>query len=416
MPHPYRYSVNMPRRPRSPVFGPADPAYAPVYPVYHTAPPPRPAPLPPSTSEPFFPPTEEIFHPSPSPPGRHQPYRRMHPIRIQEERAERASQSDSGDDSTSSHEYSVDMTPQYSEIRPEVKFLYNHSSSSDRRITWSEFEDPREEEARTRAATGCYAVVHRRKKTHMRDEAPWKTDSFVVNGAALRRVLRQVFKGYPRWMKERESFVFRPPFQPFFHRWEELQTAIKQNDSVKNEGAILIKELTPFMERHQKDLDAIIQRGVVSFDDLWLIYPPGEIVIRQIKGQPSACKIVSTEVRKGPSGSEQLIIRLKQFDWNGSYCGFELGITGIASYEEAIPITSLDVIPLKLKGESQDVEDLEDKLLRRGRRFEELRGFHIMKCKGSKFLTMLGNRGMTEDTGRPVSVCCLSPCLSDQLT
>ena len=407
MPHPYRPSANMLRRPRSPIFGPPDPPYAPAHPI---APPARVAPMSPSTSEPLFSTSEDTFHRPTSPQRWNPPAARFPSLRLAGARNESTSRSDSEDDSSSSHEYSLDMTPQLSEIRPEVKFLYNHSDSSDRRITWSEFEDPREEEARTRAATGCYSVVHRRKKSTLRDEAPWKTHSFVVNGAALRGVLKQVFKNYPRWMKERESFVFRPPFQQFFHRWEELKKAIHDNDSVKNEGSILIKELTPFMERHQKDLDAIIQRGVVSFDDLWLIYPPGEIVIRHIKGQPSACKIVSTEVRTGAAGSEQLIIRLKQFDWNGSYCGFEMGITGINSYDEAIPVTSLDVIPLKLKGDPQDVQDLEDKLLRRGRKFEQLRGFHIMKCKGSKFLPMVGNRTITEDTGRPVSIL-LSLCL-----
>ncbi|KAJ6004597.1 hypothetical protein N7540_012966 [Penicillium herquei] len=383
-----------PRRPCSPIFDPVDSSYDPVHRPIHQAPiyPSRP-------HDPSYPLPPDPYPHSP-------PYQPPPPNRTRERRSRvtiaRDSPSDTGDDS-SSHEYSIDMTPQFSQTRPEVKFLYNHSAADDRRVTWSEFEDPREEEARTRAATGCYAVVHRRKKASMRDESPWKTDSFVVNGAALRGVLKQVFKDYPHWMKDREPFVFRPPFQQFFHRWEEIKTALNQNESVKNEGAILTKELMPWMERHRKDLDAIIQQCAVAFDDLWLIYPPGETVVRTVKGQPSACNIVRTEIREDIPGSRELFIQLKQFDWNGSYCGFNMSSTSIISYEDVIPVASLEMVPLKFKGDAQAVEALQEKLLRRGRKFEAMRGFHIMKCRGSKFLAHNDNSGITEHAPRPIS-------------
>ncbi|KAJ5611870.1 hypothetical protein N7528_008975 [Penicillium herquei] len=315
----------------------------------------------------------------------------------------RRSPSDSGDDSSSSNESSINMMPQFSQIRPEIKFLYNHSSSDNQRVIWSEFEDPIEEEARTRAATACYAVVHRRKKASMRDDSSWKTDSFVVNGAALRGVLKQVFKGYSRWMKDREPFVFRPPFQQFFHRWEEIKTAVSQNESIKNEGAILIKELTPFMERHRTNLDAIIEQGAVAFDDLWLLYPPGEIVIRTVRGQPSAFKIVGSEVQALSPHRREFFINMKQFDWNGSCCGFYASTIVMSSYEDVIPVASLQAVPLKLKGNAQTIEALQYKLLQRGRKFEAIRGFHIMKCKGSKFLSYIANQALAEDVPRPIS-------------
>ncbi|KAJ5260578.1 hypothetical protein N7478_012183 [Penicillium angulare] len=286
-------------------------------------------------------------HPSP-------PSRRASPVsyykpssQSQQARIGDYSSADNEDDddksSISSAAPPVNRVSQSSTTRAEVKCLYSHSYSSGRRhVIWSEFEDPREEEARSRAATACFAVVHRRKKSGDADETTWKTDSIIVNGPRLQAVLKEVFKNYPRWMKSEEPFVFRPPFQQFLDRWEKLKTALNQDESMRSDGNSLIHELTPFIERHQKNLDAITDSGVVSFEHLWHIFPPGET---------------------GRHGSTN---------------------TTIYHYQDVLSVAELPVVPLKMKGDRQKVQDIQEMLLLRGRKFEAMRSFHGMHFIGSK--------------------------------
>jgi hypothetical protein len=298
-------------------------------------------------------------------------------------------------------ELRADMAQPGPGITPSVKYLYNHSTKDSSSITWSVFEDVRDDEENIKTVTKSYAVVHRRQRRLAgTNEIAWKTDSIVINGNQLRGVLRNAFKGYPRWIqdKDKESFIFRPPFQQFFHCWEKLSMALNQDESTHDVVTTVLSELTPLVKPYFEALQEIKDRRLVSFDQLWLIFPPGEMVITLIKGNLSCCEVIDTETYKDVGG-KHFIVKMQKFDWNGRYCGFTTTAISIDEYYEPTFVVKLAVYPLTFAGDEDEVKAIRTKLLRRGRKFGGLRGFHVMKCKGDKFVC---EKAMPENTPRPV--------------
>jgi hypothetical protein len=184
-----------------------------------------------------------------------------------------------------------------------------------------------------------------------------------------------------------EPFIFYPPFHQFFHRWRKLKLeyAAEPGEDVRGEAKIMIDILLPFMTPHNVAREDIERTKLVSFEDLWLLFPPDELVVLTSGDAVSACKVRGYDISKATNNqSANTTVKLEQIDWNGRYCGFQDSKITLESYSGPKHVTELEVYPLRL---APNKEHVEQQLLVRGQKFAGLRGFQVKRCVGHKYVS-----------------------------
>ncbi|KUL87578.1 hypothetical protein ZTR_04635 [Talaromyces verruculosus] len=281
---------------------------------------------------------------------------------------------------------------------PEWVNLYNHSTGP--RPIWSEKQDLIFEEARLREFVAPYAIVHRQFKKGTGIDQHWETQSIEIQSKRLRNCLDAVFQDYINWNSGPEPYTFQPPFQQFFHRWKELKAAYASHSDelALEEMKILLKYLIPRMDPFKRALEEIERVNTVSFEDLWLIFPPGELVVSDNKGT-----ICISRVRDGYQDVSQnnYVLEMEQIDWNGRCCGFLRTVGVLKKFSGPCRISSLAIHPLRFTSDKKNIEAI---ALARGKKFEALRGFSVRKCIGKKYVSVRNEEELVvEKMGRPVS-------------
>jgi hypothetical protein len=280
----------------------------------------------------------------------------------------------------------------------EVKSLYNHAGESGHGSIWSENADLILEKDRLKALVAPYAIVQRFTKPRNKKDGPWEPAEIEIQSSRLKGFLDTVFDGYQGWNSETEPYVFRPPFKKIFHRWETLKLEYVQqpDESARDEIKLLIDILLPFMTPHATALEEIESTQTISFEKLWLIFQPGELVVTLVKGSLCVCKL--REVYHQDDSRKDLNITLEQLDWNGRYCGFKYIHQNLEPFTDLRAVSKLSIHPLKF---DPSKEEIHSRLLARGQQFAALRGFHVKKCVGDKFVSRRKGEKKPKVDGNP---------------
>jgi hypothetical protein len=165
------------------------------------------------------------------------------------------------------------------------------------RPCWSRFPSCKEEEAAL-ASPSLHVLLR-----NMPNAAGtgWETSEIVIRGQDMKDALKDVFDGYPgfdiRLMGEGD-WVFKAPFMPFVHRWSRLAAHPLHwngehdiDTTHELERQYILDSIASAMERHFKEMESIKETREVRFEDLWLLYAPGTIVVTEL------LPIGSTKVR-----------------------------------------------------------------------------------------------------------------------
>ena len=173
---------------------------------------------------------------------------------------------------------------------------------------------------------------------------------------------------------------FEPPYSALVHRWDRIQTlhqelADSDNDTRKLAVDQLVEFMQPILASSLEGLAATRATGMVNYSAVWQIFSPGEIVVTKFWGAESLCRVVKY-VRDG--GWD---ITVENVEWDGGECGFERTEVHIPKFYGLSRITSLPVYPLSF---AQNPDQLKETMAARGRRFQELRGYHFLNYSGVK--------------------------------
>ena len=121
---------------------------------------------------------------------------------------------------------------------------------------------------------------------------------------------------------------------------------------------------------------------MVTFDRIWHIFPPGQLVLTTFYGLEAACRI--TKCKEGHIGDMKVWnVSMEYVDWNGNSCGYAPTTATIQGFQKTRRVTSLPIYPLSFHPEKSAVEA---RLLARGRHFESLRGYQFQSCVGTKIM------------------------------
>jgi hypothetical protein len=269
-----------------------------------------------------------------------------------------------------------------------MKDLYNHSSSTQPwNAKWSEIQDPILEERRLKALGESHIIVRRysRKGT---DDA-WAVHSIELKSPRLRAIFAKIFEDYPNLFPDDNPFTFFPPFKPLIHRWEKFtQTYEAETDKeTKMELHIFRREVEPLLSTNRSALKEAKLTGVLDFENLWLFFAPGCLMISQEYGNDCLFKLVAAKLVEPDDDDYDFatenreksywMLDLGQIDWDGSRSGFALISKKVHQFDLPRLFRRMGVYPFEFALDHQKIQE---------RIFESLRGYHVKTCTGRKFV------------------------------
>ena len=262
-----------------------------------------------------------------------------------------------------------------------VRKLYRHDCSyGSCPSRWSEFADLDEEQSDLTERNAEIPIISR----HTHEKKHWIISSFTIQSGPMKDLFTRALDRYQDLDMELEDWTFEPPYRPIVHRWDRLKDLqAETTDLIHKQAADTLMEfLSPILG---PSVDALFQTrrtGKISFEAIWQIFPPGELVMTKFFGVETVCRVVKYERQKiGPV--PEWIITTEYVDWNGESCGYATTKTTIKYFYGFHRVTSLPVYPLSFNDAAGDIKS---KMIERGRKFELLRGFHFLTCSGRKVL------------------------------
>ncbi|GIZ44352.1 hypothetical protein CKM354_000755200 [Cercospora kikuchii] len=200
--------------------------------------------------------------------------------------------------------------------------------------------------------------------------------SLQVNSQHLKDILRDTIDSFPGISFHTKEITIDAPYRVLFHYKDELEAA---GEKLEDEDAIAhLDLLLEFIHEEFKDVieesDNLREQGLMSYEHLWTIFRPGDLIYGTVLGQPRAFRLNSYQYVCGNFPGLQLSTEFVDFD--GEDFGTRDGAQFIAAFGGAQRIDGLEAFPMKFHSVPKDVQK---QLVARGRRFEELAGMHFKR-------------------------------------
>jgi hypothetical protein len=197
-----------------------------------------------------------------------------------------------------------------------IKNLYEGPPRCDCCINWDE-DYPDDTKATIDDEAQRYALLVRNMKGHEGDK-PMYVHSIEVQSPLLESILKEVFDGFEGITATLKSLTFRRPFAPFFHRWERFEKAAEHQDDelalhhIQLLHQVLKEELQEKISTYQD----LVAHQLMTFDFLWTIFVPGELLFFVQDGQDIILKLQTSNYYQG-SETQGFSISCKYVDWDG---------------------------------------------------------------------------------------------------
>ncbi|KAF4952580.1 hypothetical protein FGADI_6651 [Fusarium gaditjirri] len=217
---------------------------------------------------------------------------------------------------------------------------------------------------------GTYAIVCGRYPSK---DSTWEVRTIWINNPALQAVLLEIFKDHPDVIRGCEALEFKAPFVPLIHRWEQLCKLA--SDDAGSEIQKLMKLFVDMLKEELQDtlirVKKIKETGCASWEDLSFVFKPGQLFFR------SQVPIAAGISRKFGGGR----LSVDQIAWTGSDYVTVSSTFVVPHFHGAQPLSDLSVRPFWACPEN-DIKALKAALVKRGRKYEALRGIHVRHYQG----------------------------------
>ncbi|PLN84344.1 P-loop containing nucleoside triphosphate hydrolase protein [Aspergillus taichungensis] len=236
-------------------------------------------------------------------------------------------------------------------------------------------------EAAENEETAKVAVIVRNAKSED-SRRKFEAHSIIIQSEWLQSILHQnVFKNYPGVTCEMRRLIFSSPFEPFVHRWLELQKLQRRDDLdeiTRGHVDLLHDTLARELGDTRIAYEDCIANGVITWEYLWILFEPGTVVVAQLGGALVALETHSTEYGEH-KGTPIFMITCEGIDWSGTDFGRERRVLPVPKFSGTRKIDALLVYPLRYHKAPTETKAY---LTKRGTKFEELAGYHYMEYSG----------------------------------
>lgn len=282
-----------------------------------------------------------------------------------------------------------------------VKNIYRSPKDDDGNWTWVEEYPEDVKEAAENEETEQYAVLVRNIKSQD-GRKKLEADSIVIQSPWLREALGEILKDYPGVACELKRPEFEAPFKPFVHRWVEFVAYMNKKDldtKTKEHLKILFDILQYEIGHDLKAFEDYVQQGVITFNDLWMIFQPGSIILSAHKGPLAAFELQEAEYGATQCGK---FFKLSSdcVDYSGKAFGRYTEGIKIPEFIGIKKITSLNAFPWAFHEQKEAVRE---SLIKTGQIFESLAGNHYKEYSGTAITwDQQGNEVPIQLSGRVV--------------
>lgn len=261
----------------------------------------------------------------------------------------------------------------------DVKNLYQSKPDDRGKTTWVDKYPDDLEEAAENAESARFALLIRNSKCYD-GRKKLQIDSIVVQSPLLKQVLGSVLKDYPGITTTLDRLTFRAPFHPFVHRWKNLLEALgsEQDSESKSHLELLHRVLEAELRDDLKARDDFILNGVITYSTIWMIFEPGTFIFAVKDGQDCAAKLINGNSQQTQYGY-RYVAGCQVVDWDGEKFGLGDVDFHVWEFEGTREITKLSAYPLEYH---PNLVKVKEALIRRGKEFEELSGYHYKNYDG----------------------------------
>ncbi|KAK4172035.1 ATPase family AAA domain-containing protein 3B [Triangularia setosa] len=229
---------------------------------------------------------------------------------------------------------------------------------------------------------------------HYGDDDELDDTYLYVNAQKIRELLNDIIGNYPGDPINIDDVQIHAPYNALFHYREELEKEGLKRFQGENldgptdpESLKQLNLLTDWIKSHfdleiaayEKCLSSTDHKAI-SYDKLWTLFPPGEIVYSKVNDQNRAFRVVDSHYNESPC--KAFAIRVEFVDFDGTHLGFREQHLMVGTYPGNQELELMDAIPFKLLHQSSEIRE---ELVARGRKFESLVGQHFMQYNGIAF-------------------------------
>lgn len=255
------------------------------------------------------------------------------------------------------------------------KSLFQGPKDNDKKWTWLDKEPEDVVEAAENEETAQHAIITRLQKAQD-SRKKFEIHSVIVQSPWLKEALSTILKGYPGVHCGLKRLVFEAPFEPFVHRWSNILEFRKRkdvDDITLEHLELLYNVLREELKDVIKTFEDYVQHGVVTYDHIWTIFQPGEVIYSDShQGAPSALRFRSGKYVKTQCGMAYQLT-CEAIDWNGSHFGRSIQNINLWEFLGTTSILGLSAFPLSFHPHKEKVKEV---LTQRGQKFEALAGCH----------------------------------------
>lgn len=156
--------------------------------------------------------------------------------------------------------------------------------------------------------------------------------------------------------------------------------ALLESDKETQHLDLLIRFLQDHYASIIKTLPKLLERGEMTFDLLWTLFPPNTVVYTScVYSEEPKCLVFDFGEERTLKKGKFYVLQCRYLDFNGKLLGEVVSNLLIPEYRGAKAISSLESYPLKYHLEMAKVKS---ELIERGRRFASLKGIHHTAYQG----------------------------------
>lgn len=262
----------------------------------------------------------------------------------------------------------------------ETKSLYQ-KKDSDNKFQWVTEEPIDAVDAAESPETAKYAFLVRNKKSYD-SRKKYEIDSIIVQSPLLKKALGIALGKYPGVTTTLDRLVFKAPFACFVHRWQRFTDLLltAEDETARKHLQLLYDVLEAELKDAIHAKNDLVKNGVITFDHLWTIFEPGELVYNTDEGKERIYELQSTmRCTDQKRGVDYLRIQGRGIDWDGTKFGSAWAYLSEYEFEGTRPITSLAAFPFEFHPQK---DQLSRALTTRGKLFEDFAGYHYQAYKG----------------------------------
>lgn len=259
--------------------------------------------------------------------------------------------------------------------------LYAGPKDNENKFTWLDKEPEDVADAAENDKTAQHAIITRLEKSQD-SRKKFDLHSIIIQSPWLKKALKEILLGYPGVHCGLKRLVFEAPFEPFVHRWSNIEAFRKRtdlDDTTVDHISLLYNILKDELRDVIKTFEDSVQHGVVTFEHLWTIFQPGAIVYANSHhGAPAALKFKSGKYGKTQCGPAYQLT-METVSWNGSHFGREVEGINLLEFSGTRSILGLNAFPITFHPHQSKAEE---HFIARGQKFEQLAGCHYRQYDG----------------------------------